>query len=760
MEEKKIKYTIAGHEFVLQDQIAQTAGLVQGMKDFVGTAVAASPPASLAWAGVCVILPILTNPSAAEQANSDGFTYVTSRMRFYVALEPLLLPKDQDQNVTIPKDLKAQFESNIVELYQHILDFQLKSVLRFYGTWLAKLGRDVIQYEDWKGMLSEVQKREKIVDVDFMKINDSASRKELVELNKNASGSLETMQQLLLVAARQLRVAREQRDIAQESLQLQKYNLPIEDSALYGSAKDQHIPPCQEGTREGILGEITVWANADESETIFWLHGPAGTGKSAISRTIARNFAKTGQLGASYFFKRPGRSASNRFFPTIAARLVDSIPPLEDHVCKSLDEFGKLGKTKIEEKALEQQFQALILTPLQNFSEQCSDTWTKVIVIDALDECEDDKDIRKICDLLLKLHGLRTVRLRVFLTSRYVHPIFGTFKSVQKQHYACRRLSLLEDFVHETKDDIFAYLRERFHTIKDDSEITEDPWPTPEDLHRLLTLATTPSPLFIYASTLCLFVEDRKREPTEQLELWLQNIDGNASQFNQIYLPIIRQVLFDNENPTPLDSNEKSQALQILGSIILLAIPLPAPCLAALLKMKPRRVSSWLKNFRAVLNVPDDDKAPVEILHKSFSDFLLGDEGTGTVNFRVNAVETHTMLASKCIQRMTSDNGLRKDICDIREPGKSRAELDKAVITCNIPPDLDYSCLYWVYHLQHSGQRITDGDEVYTFLYSFFLYWLEALSLTGRISQATGMIDGLLTIVDVRCILVSRPYMY
>jgi len=117
MEEKKIKYTIAGHEFVLQDQIAQTAGLVQGMKDFVGTAVAASPLASLAWAGVCVILPILTNPSAVEQANSDGFTYVTSRMRFYVALEPLLLPKDQDQNVTIPKDLKAQFESNIIELY-------------------------------------------------------------------------------------------------------------------------------------------------------------------------------------------------------------------------------------------------------------------------------------------------------------------------------------------------------------------------------------------------------------------------------------------------------------------------------------------------------------------------------------------------------------------------------------------------------------------------------------------------------------------
>ena len=94
IDEKKIKYTIAGHEFNLQDQIAQAAGLVQGVKDFVSEAVKVSPEASLAWAGVCVILPLLTNPSAAEQANSDGFTYVTCRMRYYVALEPLLWPKN------------------------------------------------------------------------------------------------------------------------------------------------------------------------------------------------------------------------------------------------------------------------------------------------------------------------------------------------------------------------------------------------------------------------------------------------------------------------------------------------------------------------------------------------------------------------------------------------------------------------------------------------------------------------------------------
>jgi hypothetical protein len=142
MDDKKVKYTIAGHEFVLQDQIAQAAKLVQGLKGFVDEAVKVSPEASIAWAGVCVILPILTNPGAAEQANRDGFTHVTARMRFYVVFEPLLLP--ENQNTTVPKNLKEEFKAHIVDLYQHILDFQFRSVLRFYRSRIGNLGQELI----------------------------------------------------------------------------------------------------------------------------------------------------------------------------------------------------------------------------------------------------------------------------------------------------------------------------------------------------------------------------------------------------------------------------------------------------------------------------------------------------------------------------------------------------------------------------------------------------------------------------------------
>jgi hypothetical protein len=83
----------------VKDQIAQAAKMILWAKNLIGEAVKACPEASIAWAGVCIILPLLTNPSTADEANRDGFTYVTTRMRYYAALEPLLLDLGQDSGV-------------------------------------------------------------------------------------------------------------------------------------------------------------------------------------------------------------------------------------------------------------------------------------------------------------------------------------------------------------------------------------------------------------------------------------------------------------------------------------------------------------------------------------------------------------------------------------------------------------------------------------------------------------------------------------
>jgi len=62
--------------------------------------------------------------------------------RLACALEPLLLPTDQ-KNAGVPKDLQDGFEPHIVDLYKSILDFQFRSVLRFYRNWQGNLWRDL-----------------------------------------------------------------------------------------------------------------------------------------------------------------------------------------------------------------------------------------------------------------------------------------------------------------------------------------------------------------------------------------------------------------------------------------------------------------------------------------------------------------------------------------------------------------------------------------------------------------------------------------
>lgn len=70
-----------------------TAAFLRSIKGFITQAVSASPEASVAWAAVCLVLPLLTNHFDAEEANREGFTYTIHRMEHYSALEPLVFER-------------------------------------------------------------------------------------------------------------------------------------------------------------------------------------------------------------------------------------------------------------------------------------------------------------------------------------------------------------------------------------------------------------------------------------------------------------------------------------------------------------------------------------------------------------------------------------------------------------------------------------------------------------------------------------------
>ena len=101
------------------------------------------------------------------------------------------------------------------------------------------------------------------------------------------------------------------------------------------------------------------------------------------------------------------------------------MPALVPYVRSAID-----AEPEISEKSLEEQFEKLIFQPLSQAMQNSKQISTLVIVIDALDECEREGDIKTILRLLLQTRHLQSVRMRIFLTSRPELPIRLEFKKM------------------------------------------------------------------------------------------------------------------------------------------------------------------------------------------------------------------------------------------------------------------------------------------------------------------------------------------
>jgi hypothetical protein len=176
--------------------------------------------------------------------------------------------------------------------------------------------------------------------------------------------------------------------------------LPVAQGAEFDSYANQHEEKCLPGTRIDLLHQVREWATSPDENPIFWLSGRAGTGKSTVSRTVADTLRKDKLLGASFFFKRGEGDRGNamKLFPTVTSQLVKNVLLLFTGVQEVIR-----GDSTIAMKGLEEQFDRLILQPLLRLPLPTSPPPVIVIVIDALDECEGDKEIRLILHLLPKL---------------------------------------------------------------------------------------------------------------------------------------------------------------------------------------------------------------------------------------------------------------------------------------------------------------------------------------------------------------------
>lgn len=239
--------------------------------------------------------------------------------------------------------------------------------------------------------------------------------------------------------------------------------LPIAHDAAFNSFTDQHEVECLPGTRTDLLDQITQWAGSPHGKCIFWLNGMAGTGKSTICRTVARSFHEKEQLGASFFFKRGegDRGSAAKLFPTIAKQLIVSIPWLSASVEDAVTKDPDIGR-----KSLKEQWDKLILQPLLQSKPPDQQGVKRVVVIDALDECDREEDIRLIIRLLPQLWESKSLHLQVFLTSRPELPTRLGFRDIADgEHQDCILNEIAQPVI---QHDIHLFLKHQLSEIQRD----------------------------------------------------------------------------------------------------------------------------------------------------------------------------------------------------------------------------------------------------------------------------------------------------
>jgi hypothetical protein len=494
------------------------------------------------------------------------------------------------------------------------------------------------------------------------------------------------------------------------------------------------------------LHEIQSWADGTDERCVFWLSGLAGTGKSTIARTIARRYNDRQCLAASFFFSRGGGEVGHagKFVTSIALQLARNVPALKQRISDAVVE-----RDDIASQSLRDQWHHLVLGPLSKLNDRDCQA-SLVLVVDALDECDSNDNIRIIVQLLAEAPSPTRVRLRVLLTSRPEVPIrHGFYEMPDSKHQDVVLHNISRSIVNH---DIALFLQHNLQLIARECYLDAG-WPGVEIITQLTQSA---SGLFIWAATACRFIREGLFAD-ERLRILLAgsvsiNPIGPEEQLTKMYVTVLQTSIRHGYNAQEMIVYYSILRL-ILGSIVVLTSPLPVGSVSALLRVPKHKVDQMLKDLHAILDIPDDQSRPIRLHHPSFRDFLLDKARCGDNSFWVDERSTHEKLASCCLELMSGQSGLRRNMCSLVGPGALRSEIDDGAVASSLLLELQYACRYWITHLVQSQQHIIDKDTTHLFLQKHFLHWLEAMSLMRESSRCVHLLNSLQALAGVGSIL-------
>ncbi|KAH9007216.1 hypothetical protein EDB86DRAFT_66754 [Lactarius hatsudake] len=485
---------------------------------------------------------------------------------------------------------------------------------------------------------------------------------------------------------------------------------------------------CLLGTRTRYINHVWEWIRSPDGPALCWLNGVTGSGKSALSHELAATLHAKRQPYSCCFFGH-GDAALARSAVRLLAYGLSFVSGLRELVIQALEQSDDTRT----HPTMEEQFMALVVTPLREFAAICPET-TVVLVIDGVDECPADTRPAFLAALRAGIPRLPT-NVKVFLASCLLPDVWEVVERLKPLDVDLAVGGVQDD------DDVGLYLQYELLRICKARRL-EQTWP-PEQVKRDADkLSIRAGGLFQWAK-LAITLLGTQIRPREMIERILNVRDmftvseWSAGSLDLLYEEALRIAV-------PMDAQDKDLRTlyrQVIGTVVAAQEPLTISAICTLLNASgiscdTSAVRTLLENLGSaiVLRRVCGGAVVVCIGHRSFSEYVTSPRRCPSTWY-IDPQWASAQLGSHCFSLMAKS--LKRDICGMHSPSVANRDMLSATIYRDISPGLRYACGHAFAHISKDkgNWRLLE-----TFLMKKLLEWLEVMSLLGLLDSTVELL--------------------
>ncbi|KAJ5724453.1 hypothetical protein N7493_006181 [Penicillium malachiteum] len=392
----------------------------------MGSAIADIDPNHMGIAWIGLVLSGTEQNAAALQ----GLAQISPIITRYAKVEEIYIEQRRENQAV---DLNKDFRLQVVNLYTSILVYQGAIIAHSKRSRLSQYARAIPRIDDWNKLLQD------IVDLDadcrkFTQIFDfeeqTARHWELKEILKQQDEQMEqvSFQMSHIREQTEALINENDRRDDKEILDWVSTALPHNDHIRILEHGKLNSDYAESGKWLFSRTEFQSWQNTnDHSQSVLWLPGPVGTGKSSLICLVVERFLnqsrreEANQLAFFYCSRKQGTNEANSPKAVLRSLLrqlawsktnLSVAPIVKERYRQWQQDQGYGGRGLLADDCIE------LLTQLIATNHHTT------IIIDALDECSDFEELlSNLEEIMVASQG----KVKFLLSSRMHVPVQETF---------------------------------------------------------------------------------------------------------------------------------------------------------------------------------------------------------------------------------------------------------------------------------------------------------------------------------------------